>query len=217
MTINKAQGQSLKKIGIYLPDAVFGHGQLYVALSRETTPDGLKVLVNFRVNKSPTKNIVYKDFLSQVDNQQVISKLLASRLAKVIDTIIGPNQSSFIKGRQILDGCLIVNEIIRMASLEKHKLLTLLSVDFEKAFDSVNWGFILDIMRQMGFGFKWRKWISSCLSSASISVLINGSPSKEFKMELALRQGEPLSPLLFLFVASPSRDSLEALPKRGLY
>ncbi|GJZ46103.1 DNA helicase [Tanacetum coccineum] len=73
MTINKAQGQSLKKIGIYLPEPVFGHGQLYVALSRATTPNGLKVLVNSGVNKSPnaTKNIVYKDFLSQVDNQQV--------------------------------------------------------------------------------------------------------------------------------------------------
>ncbi|GJT23006.1 putative reverse transcriptase domain-containing protein [Tanacetum coccineum] len=109
-------------------------------------------------------------------------------------------QKSFIKGRQILDGCLIANEIIRMASLENHKLL-LFKVDFEKAFDSVNWGFLLDVMRQMGFGVKWRKWITSCLSWASISVLINGSLSNEFKMERGFHQGDPLSPLLFLLVA----------------
>ncbi|GJU71071.1 transposon TX1 uncharacterized [Tanacetum coccineum] len=68
---------------------------------------------------------------------KIISKILANRLAKVIASVIGPNQSAFIAGRQILDGCLIANEIIRMASLEK-TILLLFKVDFEKAFDSVN-------------------------------------------------------------------------------
>ncbi|GJY17791.1 DNA helicase [Tanacetum coccineum] len=73
MTINKSQGQSLKKIGVFLSEPVFGHGQLYVALSRATTPDGLKVLISCQTNHSPTatKNIVYIDFLLQVDIQQV--------------------------------------------------------------------------------------------------------------------------------------------------
>ncbi|GJU85933.1 hypothetical protein Tco_1293479 [Tanacetum coccineum] len=72
--------------------------------------------------------------------------LLASRLAKVIDTIIGPNQLAFIKGRQILYGCLVANEIIRMAKLENQRLL-LFKVDFEKAFDRVNWNVLLDARR----------------------------------------------------------------------
>lgn len=78
-------------------------------------------------------------------------KILASRLAKVIPSIIGRNQTAFIAGRQILDGCLVANEVIRMASIENHKLM-LFKVDFEKAFDSLNWNFLHNIMRQMGLG-----------------------------------------------------------------
>ncbi|GKC78134.1 putative RNA-directed DNA polymerase, eukaryota, reverse transcriptase zinc-binding domain protein [Tanacetum coccineum] len=117
---------------------------------------------------------------------KVISKILPTRLVKVINSVIGPNKSTFIECRQILDGFLVANEVIRMAAFEKHKLL-LFKADFEKAFDSVNWNFLMDVMRQMGFRAKWRNWISLCLSSATISVMINGSHLKEFKMEHGLR------------------------------
>ncbi|GJY51583.1 RNA-directed DNA polymerase, eukaryota [Tanacetum coccineum] len=76
---------------------------------------------------------------------KVIFKVLALRLAKVIPTVISPNQTAFLAGRQILDGCLIANEIIRVAKMENHKLL-LFKVDFEKAFDNVCWELLFDVM-----------------------------------------------------------------------
>ncbi|XP_058764714.1 uncharacterized protein LOC131638187 [Vicia villosa] len=77
----------------------------------------------------------------------------------------------------------------------------LFKVDFEKAYDSVDWNFLLMVMEKMGFHEKWRSWIFECLRTASVSVLVNGSPTKEFNMGRGLRQGDPLSPFLFLIVA----------------
>ncbi|GJZ23263.1 hypothetical protein Tco_0560722 [Tanacetum coccineum] len=72
-------------------------------------------------------------------------------------------------------------------------------------------------MRQMGFGSKWRTWIALCLSSASISCMINGSPSNEFKMERGLRQGDPLSLFLFLIVAEALQVCILDACNKGLY
>ncbi|GJY70863.1 putative RNA-directed DNA polymerase [Tanacetum coccineum] len=128
---------------------------------------------------------------------KIIAKILANRLSLVIPSVIGEVQMAYIKGRQIIDGPLIVDEIISWAKKYKKRLM-FLKVDFEKAFDSLNWSFLFSIMEQMGFSRKWRTWISSCLKSAFASVLINGSPTKEFKVEKGLRQGDPLSPFLFI-------------------
>ncbi|GJW45433.1 putative RNA-directed DNA polymerase, eukaryota, reverse transcriptase zinc-binding domain protein [Tanacetum coccineum] len=118
-------------------------------------------------------------------------------LEYVVASVVGDVQMAYIKGRQIIDGPLMVEEIIFWAKKAK-KHLMILKVDFEKAFDSLNWSFLFSILKQMGFSVKWRNWIHSCLNSAHASVLVNGSPTKEFKIERGLRQGDPLSPFLFI-------------------
>nr|GEU97720.1 cysteine-rich receptor-like protein kinase [Tanacetum cinerariifolium] len=123
---------------------------------------------------------------------KVIDEVLANRLLQVVGSVVSEVQTTFIKGRQIVDGPLMVNEIIAWAKNKKIRLF-LLRVDFEKAFDSLDWNFLDNIMMQMNFSQKWRMWIKGCHNSAYASVLINGSPTKEFKIYKGLRQGDPLS------------------------
>ena len=89
---------------------------------------------------------------------KVISKTLARRLKPVMNKIISKEQTAFISGRDILDGPLMLNEVISWAKRSKHKTM-IFKADFEKAFDSLNWKYLDSIMEQMSFGFTWRKWI----------------------------------------------------------
>nr|KAJ0217713.1 hypothetical protein LSAT_V11C300135570 [Lactuca sativa] len=119
---------------------------------------------------------------------KIISKALANRLSMVIGKNIGEAQSAFVKGRNILDGPMIVNELCTWAKKVKKQIL-LFKVDLEKAFDFVNWEYLESILIQMGYGDKWPMWMKGCLQSARLSVLINGSPTVEFDMEKGLFQG----------------------------
>ena len=147
---------------------------------------------------------------------KIIAKLLARRLQKVMDSLIGPCQSSFIAGRQILDGALIAGELIDSCRRRKMKSV-ILKLDFHKAFDSVAWSFLEWTLLQMGFPLKWRTWITSCVTNAAASILINGSPSTPFKLHKGLRQGDPLSPFLFNLVVETLSLVIKKASNMGLW
>ena len=110
----------------------------------------------------------------------------------------------------------MVNEIINWYKKRKQSFM-IFKVDFEKAFDSVSWEFLDRVMVFMGFGCRWRGWIRGCLNSAKASVLINGSPSAEFSLHRGLRQGDPLSPFLFILVMEALHVAVEDAINVGLY
>jgi len=124
---------------------------------------------------------------------KVLAKLLANHLKCVIGSVVSDSHSAFVKGRQILDGILVANEVVDEAKKLNRDLL-LFKVDFEKAYDSVDWIFLDDVLCKMSFPVLWRKWMRECVTTATTSVLVNGSPTEEFSLARGLRQGGPLIP-----------------------
>lgn len=147
---------------------------------------------------------------------KILAKLLSNRLRGVIGSVVSESQSAFVKNRQILDGILIANEVVDEACKSKKELM-LFKVDFEKAYDSVDWGYLDSVMGCMSFPVLWRKWIKECVSTATTSVLVNGSPTDEFPLKRGLRQGDPLSPFLFLLAAEGLNIVMKSLVEAQLF
>lgn len=120
------------------------------------------------------------------------------------------------KGRTILDGLLIINEIYAWAKKTKKKVL-LFKVDFNKAFDSVNWEYLDSILSRMVFSNRWKGWIQGCLSSTRVSVLLNGAPTNEFHINRGVRQDDPLSPFSFTLAMEGLNIALQFAVMKGLF
>ncbi|GKU98554.1 hypothetical protein SLEP1_g11546 [Rubroshorea leprosula] len=141
---------------------------------------------------------------------KLLSKVLANRLKNVMSEIISETQSAFVGGRQLVDSVLVLNEVVDEVRSRKTPAFVF-KADFQKAYDCVNWSYLDWMMDRFGFGAKWRGWIKECLSTTRCSMLVNGSPTEEFDLEKGLRQGDPLSPFLFLMIM----EGLNGLVKKA--
>ncbi|GKB50952.1 RNA-directed DNA polymerase, eukaryota, partial [Tanacetum coccineum] len=147
---------------------------------------------------------------------KIIAKILANRLVVVLEDLVSDVQSAFVAKRQILDGPFILNELFQWCKMKK-KHTMIFKVDFEKAYDSVRWDYLDDVLKRFGFGEKWCGWIQNCLLSSKGSVIVNGSPTKEFQFHRGLKQGDPLSPFLFLLIMESLHISMQRVVDAGLF
>nr|GEX71249.1 RNA-directed DNA polymerase, eukaryota [Tanacetum cinerariifolium] len=147
---------------------------------------------------------------------KVVTKILANRLAMVISDLVSNTQSAFIANRQILNGPFILNKVLTWCERKRMQALVF-KVSFAKAYDSVRWDFLLDVLQAFGFGPRWCTWICGIFSSNMASILVNGSPTGEFPICCGLKQGDHLAPLLFILVMESFHISVSRAVNDGVF
>lgn len=147
-----------------------------------------------------------------------MSKAFSNRLKGVLKEIIFESQSAFIQDRLIKDNRIIGHECIVAIKNHRHinKDMTSLKIDLSKAYDRVEWPYLKEIMLRLGFDVSWVELIMRCISSASYSILINGEQKGNFLPSRGLRQGDPLSPYLFLLVVEGLSLLIKEANRKGI-
>lgn len=131
---------------------------------------------------------------------KIMSKAIANRFTKYLSQLIPENQTGFIKGRNIADNLRTLSDIIQyLKDMEEPGIL--INIDFQKAFDSLSWDFMVLTLKKFNFGPSFIQWIKTLYSNISSCIINNGHTSKFFQVERGVRQGDPLSPYLFILVA----------------
>lgn len=140
----------------------------------------------------------------------VFAKALSLRLAPKLDHLVSRNQITFILGRSLHDNFMLVRQSLKLLS-QLGAPRVMLKLDLTRAFDSTSWPFLFEVLRQYGFGHRFLEWIAILMSSASTRVLLNGVPGPPIWHREGLRQGDSLSPQLFVLAV----DTLGRLIRRA--
>jgi hypothetical protein len=146
---------------------------------------------------------------------KIITKIMANRMAPRMNEIISSAQNAFIQNQSIHDNFLYVQRVI-MNLHKKGNPALFVKLDISKAFDTLNWAYLLDVLRACGFSLKWRNWVADILGSSSSRIIINGQRSNAIKHRRGVRQGDPLSPFLFILAMDPLHRMIEKAADEGL-
>jgi hypothetical protein len=128
---------------------------------------------------------------------KIFTRVLSSRMAKVVDRLIASNQTVFIKGGYILESVVTAHEILHSVHHSKSQGFVL-KLDYEKAYDKINWEFLIDILEKRGFGGKWIDWIRCILHRGYVGLTINNYEREFFQTRKGLRQGDPCHPFFLI-------------------
>lgn len=147
---------------------------------------------------------------------KIISKVVSQRLKMILPYVVSQNQSSFISGRSTVDNILVMQEAIHSLNcLKGKKGFMIIKLDLEKAYDCLEWSFIMDSLRLLGIPSSLKNIIYHCISSANLSINWNGNPTPSFSSSRGLRQGDPISPYLFVLALERLGHKIQDLVNNG--
>lgn len=153
-------------------------------------------------------NVLYK----------ILAKVLANRIRNVLPDIISENQSAFVHSRNITDNVLVAFELIhhiRLKNRGKEEEIAL-KLDISKAYDRVSWSFLRHRMEAMNFSEQWISWMLLCIQTVSYRFSVNGTMVGPVVPKRGLRQGDPLSPYLFLLCVEGLSNALDQAVDNGV-
>jgi hypothetical protein len=137
-----------------------------------------------------------------------ITKVIANRIKPLLHKLISPNQSGFVEKRQMIDNIILIQEAIH-SSRGRGDQGMIIKIDMANAFDRVRHSFLFAVLKNFGFSSEFIAWVTTCISMPWIVPLVNGRPTSFFKSSRGLRQGCPLSPLLYIIMVETLGRKLE--------
>jgi hypothetical protein len=130
---------------------------------------------------------------------KIFTKVVTNRITEITKKVISPTQTTFLPERNIMEGLIILHKTIHEMHRRKQSGV-LLKLDFEKAYDKINWTFVQQTRRMKGFSSTWRKWVASFMEGEHVGIKVNDQVGRNFQTPREVRQGDPLSPILFNIV-----------------
>lgn len=207
--------------------------EFYLAFLELLGEDLLAVIEESRINGHihPPMNFTYIALIPKSDSTtlfnelwpislcnclyKIISKIIANRIKPFLSNHISQEQFAFLDHRHIQDAIGTAQEALHSIKYKKLKGISL-KIDLSKAFDKVNWLFLKMILLHLGFPPVIISWIMGCISSISFAILINGSATSSFNIDRGIKQGYPLSPLIFLLVMEGLSRLIATVKRSGV-
>lgn len=146
---------------------------------------------------------------------KVISRLLVSRLKPILSDLIVPNQTAFVKGRLLVENNVLASELVNGYHKNKGEKRITIKVDIAKAFDTLSWDFLFACLEGLQLPDLFRQWLRVCVCTSSFTLGYNGTVNGYFKGRRGLRQGDPMSPYLFVMAMNNLSLMLNKAAREG--